>query len=53
MDDLDIRLAAPDDIEPICRLYDEFFAYNAEQQPQYYAAAKEGGEYLPAQNDKK
>lgn len=42
---MEIRLATLADIEPICRLYDEFFAYNAGLQPQYYRPAKEGGEY--------
>ncbi len=42
---MEIRLAALSDIEPICRLYEEFFAYNATLQPQYYKAAKEGGDY--------
>jgi ribosomal protein S18 acetylase RimI-like enzyme len=40
-----IRLATLDDIEPICKLYNEFFAYNADLQPAYYKAEKESGEY--------
>jgi len=42
---LDIRLATLEDVEPICLLYNEFFAYNAELQPEYCYAANEGGEY--------
>lgn len=42
---MEIRLATLNDINPICGLYDEFFAYNAGLQPKYYKAAKEGGEY--------
>ena len=42
---MEIRLATLGDIEPICRLYNEFFAYNAGLQPQYYRAVKESGEY--------
>ena len=42
---MEIRLATLDDIDPICQLYNEFFAHNAGLQPQYYCAAKESGEY--------
>ncbi len=42
---MNIRLATHDDINAINDLYTEFFAYNAEQQPQYYVATKESGEY--------
>lgn len=42
---MEIRLAAFNDIDQICALYDEFFAYNASLQPKYYKAGKEGGEY--------
>jgi len=40
-----IRVADTKDIEPISRLYDEFFAYNHAQQPFFCAKAKEGGQY--------
>ena len=42
---MEIRLATLNDIEPICRLYNEFFAYNAQLQPKYCNAGKEYGEY--------
>lgn len=42
---MEIRLATLSDIDPICRLYEEFFAYNAGLQPKYYKAGKEAGEY--------
>lgn len=42
---MEIRLAAPGDLNPICGLYDEFFAYNAKLQPKHYRAGKEDGEY--------
>ena len=42
---MEIRLATLNDIEPICRLYNEFFTYNAELQPKYYKAGKEYGGY--------
>jgi ribosomal protein S18 acetylase RimI-like enzyme len=42
---MNIRLAIHDDINAINDLYTEFFAYNAEQQPKYYVAARERGEY--------
>ena len=42
---LKIRLATFEDAEQICKLYNEFFVYNAELQPEYYKAAKESGEY--------
>ena len=42
---MEVRLAAFDDIESICRLYDEFFAYNANLQPKYWNAGKEHGDY--------
>ena len=45
---MEIRLATLDDIEPICRLYNEFFAYNARLQPRYCRAGKERGEYPKA-----
>lgn len=40
-----IRLASHNDINAISDLYTEFFAYNASQQPRYYAASRESGEY--------
>jgi len=42
---LKTRLATLDDIQQICSLYNEFFAYNAGLQPEYCKAAKEIGEY--------
>jgi ribosomal protein S18 acetylase RimI-like enzyme len=42
---MNIRLAIRDDVKAISDLYTEFFAYNAEQQPEYYVAARESGEY--------
>lgn len=42
---MEIRLATFNDIEPICQLYNEFFAYNANLQPAYYKAGKENGDY--------
>jgi len=51
---VETRLATLKDIEPICQLYNEFFAYNAELQPKYYEAGKESGEYPKSviENDK-
>ncbi|HEX3037652.1 MAG TPA: GNAT family N-acetyltransferase [Oscillospiraceae bacterium] len=40
-----IRLANKNDIEEICKLYNEFFIYNSDQQPQYYKTAIEKGTY--------
>jgi len=40
-----IRLSTHSDIEQICLLYNEFFAYNAEKDPVYCRAGKESGEY--------
>ena len=42
---MNIRLAAPDDARAISDLFTEFFAYNAEQQPEYYVAISEKGKY--------
>lgn len=42
---MNIRLAAPDDVQTISDLFTEFFAYNAEQQPEYYVAISEKGKY--------
>ena len=42
---MNIRFATKDDIELISKLFTEFYAYNAIQQPKYYISAKESGEY--------
>jgi len=42
---MEIRLADLNDINPIRELYNEFYAYNANLQPQYYNAATENGVY--------
>jgi len=42
---MEIRPATHGDIEQICQLYNEFFAYNAEKDPVYCRAGKESGEY--------
>jgi len=42
---MEIRLAAHSDIDQVCRLYNEFFAYNAKIDPVYCKAGKEYGEY--------
>ena len=42
---MEIRLAIINDLEQICLLYNEFFAYNAEKDPVYCRAGKESGEY--------
>ena len=42
---MEIRTATLDDIEQICQLYNEFFAYNAKLQPEYCKEAKENGNY--------
>jgi len=42
---MEIRLAVLNDIEPICELYTEFYAYNANLQPNYYNAVIEPGGY--------
>jgi len=42
---MEIRLAKYEDIEQICLLYNEFFAYNAKMDPVYCKAGKETGEY--------
>ena len=42
---MEIRLAIHSDVEQICLLYNEFFAYNAEKDPVYCRAGKESGEY--------
>ncbi len=40
-----IRVATQKDVPALCRLYNEFFAYNANQQPPYYKTAAETGAY--------
>ncbi|MDR2931987.1 MAG: GNAT family N-acetyltransferase [Oscillospiraceae bacterium] len=40
-----IRIAALSDLPQICGLYEEFYAYNAALQPDYYRAGKETGAY--------
>jgi len=42
---MEIRLATLNDIEQICRLYSEFWQYNAIHQPEYCSEATESGEY--------
>ena len=42
---MEIRLAIPEDIIQICGLYNEFYNYNAELQPEYCKAGIESGEY--------
>ena len=42
---MDIRLATLNDIEPICKLYHEFWCYGAGLQPKYYKEAHDSGEY--------
>ena len=42
---METRIATTKDVGQICRLCDEFFAYNADLQPEYYIAAKETGDY--------
>ena len=43
---MEIRLATLDDIENLCNLVTEFFAYNAKLQPNICNAAIENGKYL-------
>ena len=50
---MNIRFATKGDIELISKLFTEFYAYNAMQQPQYYVAAKESGKYPDAVIDSK
>ncbi len=45
MKQMEIRLAEPNDIPDLCGLYNDFFIYNAGQQPQYYKPAAETGKY--------
>jgi ribosomal protein S18 acetylase RimI-like enzyme len=42
---MEVRLAEAKDIPDICRLYNEFYMYNAAQQPLYYRQAEETGNY--------
>jgi len=42
---MEIRLATLNDIEAMCPLFTEFFAYNAQLQPMYCRADIERGEY--------
>jgi len=42
---MEIRCAIHNDIEQICLLYNEFFAYNAKKDPVYCKAGRESGEY--------
>ncbi len=42
---MEVRLAEMNDISDICCLYNDFFVYNATQQPQYYKQAIETGKY--------
>ena len=39
------RIAISNDIPSLKKLYDEFYAYNAEQHPNYYLPAIESGHY--------
>ena len=45
---MNIRLATNNDVQTICTLFTDFFAYNAVQQPEYYIAAREDGKYPSA-----
>jgi len=42
---MEIRIATANDIEALCPILTEFFAYNARLQPMYCNAAIESGEY--------
>ncbi len=42
---MNIRLATPDDVKAVSALYEAFFAFHAELQPEYCRAAQEGGGY--------
>ncbi len=42
---METRLATPEDIPALCRLYEDFFACNAALQPGYYRAGQERGAY--------
>jgi hypothetical protein len=43
---MEIRLATLDDMEALCALLTEFFAYNAGLQPKYSRAVVERGEFI-------
>ena len=42
---MEVRVATLNDIEQLCHLFTEFFAYNATLQPDYCNASIESGEY--------
>jgi len=42
---VEIRLATLDDVATIAKMYEEFFAFHAGLQPDYYNAAAEHGKY--------
>ena len=42
---MEVRIATLSDIESLCELYSEFFAYNADLQPEYCSVIKEIGDY--------
>ena len=42
---MEIKLATLSDVQPICKLLNEFFLYNANLQPEYCNAANELGSY--------
>ena len=42
---MDVRVATLDDVDQLCSLFTEFFAYNALLQPEYCNACIERGEY--------
>jgi len=42
---MEVRIATLNDVEQLCPLFTEFFAYNAMLQPEYCKASIESGEY--------
>ncbi len=42
---MEILIATNAHVEQICVLYEQFFAYNADQQPKFYKTASEKGDY--------
>lgn len=42
---MDIRIAGINDVETICIFYEDFFAHNASQQPEYYKKANSYSNY--------
>ena len=42
---MNIRLATLDDVKAVSAIYEEFFAFHGELQPEYSRAAKESGAY--------